>query len=156
MNRWMLIAGLLAVALTGCASAGNPKINRDPFYESFFEKTSLIMTKEEIEIYKHLPDDQERRDFIVEFWKSRDPYPETPGNEFKIEFEQRIAYANRWFRENQAAGRGWNTERGRILLLLGQPEKREWQDDIGPQQAMQMGLSSDVRGVEVWTYYDLQ
>ena len=91
--------------LSACAS-GKQKINQDPYYESFFEKARLIMTKEEIEIYKQLPDLKSKEEFIDEFWKKRDPFPETPENENKIEFERRIAYANRWFRENRRCRAG--------------------------------------------------
>jgi len=67
----------------------------NPFYESFFEKTSLIMTDEEIKIYKCIPDKESKEEFIREFWQIRDPDLDTEENENKIEFERRIEYANR-------------------------------------------------------------
>ena len=39
---------------------------------------------------------------------------------------ERIKYANRWFRENSEKNSGWETERGRILLQLGIPDRREF------------------------------
>lgn len=107
------------------------KMRKDPFYKDFFEKTSLIMTKEEIDIYKVLPDKESKREFIEEFWRIRDPSPGTEENEAKIEFEERIRYANLWFwpfsqarmlddePDNDA---GWNTDRGRMYIILGPPD----------------------------------
>ncbi len=148
MKRSLFVLLTAIVWLNACA-ARTARIDRDPYYESFFEKARLIMTNEEIQIYKHLPDLKAKDDFIDEFWKKRDPYPETPENENKIEFERRIAYANRWFKENRPAGRGWDTPRGRILLQLGEPDNRYLTDMIN---------SPDIKGHEVWIYqyYQLQ
>lgn len=132
----------LLVMLSACAS-GKQKLNQDPYYESFFEKARLIMTKEEVQIYKQLPDLKSREEFIDEFWKKRDPFPESPENENKIEFERRIAYANRWFRENRPAERGWDTQRGRILLQLGEPDNRILNDMLN---------DPSIKGYERWIY----
>jgi GWxTD domain-containing protein len=144
MKKTILLAMFITVLLSACA-AGKQKINHDPYYESFFEKTRLIMTKEEVEIYKQLPDLKSKDEFIDEFWKKRDPVPETPENENKIEFENRIAYANRWFKENRPAGRGWDSARGRILLQLGEPDNRSLNDMLN---------NSQVKGYERWFYYE--
>jgi GWxTD domain-containing protein len=141
--RFVFPALLLLFLLNGC-SAARQRIVQDPYYESFYEKARLIMTREEIEIYKHLPDSRTRAEFIDEFWKKRDPVPETPENENKIEFERRIAYANRWFKENRAQGRGWDTPRGRILLQLGEPDNRYLSSMLN---------NPSVKGYERWIYY---
>ena len=39
--------------------------------DTFFEKTRLIMTKEESEIYKHLPDKASKEKFVREFWEDK-------------------------------------------------------------------------------------
>jgi GWxTD domain-containing protein len=142
-----LLAILMAIVLLNACAARGTRIERDPYYESFFEKARLIMTSEEIQIYKHLPDTQARDEFISEFWQKRDPIPETPENENKIEFERRIAYANRWFKENRAPGRGWDSPRGRILIQLGEPDNRILNDMIN---------SPNIKGYERWVYYYYQ
>ena len=144
MKKSIFLVLLLLVMLSACAS-GKQKINQDPYYESFFEKARLIMTNEEIAIYKQLPDLKSKDEFIDEFWKKRDPFPETPENENKIEFERRIAYANRWFKENRPPGRGWNSARGRILLQLGEPDNRYLNDMLN---------NPSIKGYERWIYYE--
>ena len=137
------IPAIALLAMLGACSTAGHRIERDPYQEAFFEKARLIMTSEEIQIYRHLPDEQAKREFIVEFWEKRDPVPETEENENKVEFERRIAFANRWFRENRPSGRGWNTPRGRILLLLGEPDNRLLNN---------MTNSSNVKVTERWIY----
>ena len=90
----ILFAGIL-ICKAGCVSLF--RNSKDPYFESFYEKTRLIMVDEEKKIYKSLPDSASRREFIREFWKIRDPDPSTEENENKIEFERRIAFANEWF-----------------------------------------------------------
>jgi GWxTD domain-containing protein len=69
---------------------------------------------------------------MADFWSKRDPDPTTDANEFKEEFERRIEYANKHFNEGR---RGMNTDRGRIYIYLGPPEKTDYyalvQDDQG-------------------------
>lgn len=146
MKKFLYPTLLAIVLLNACATRGT-KIERDPYFESFFEKARLIMTSEEIQIYKHLPDTKARDEFIDEFWEKRDPFPETPENENKIEFERRVAYANRWFRENRIQGRGWDSARGRILLQLGEPDNRYLSDMIS---------NPNIKGYERWVYYYYQ
>lgn len=143
MKKTVSPALALMLMLSACAS-GKLKINQDKYAESFFDKARLIMTNEEIAVYKQLPDLNSKDEFIDEFWQKRDPSPETSENENKIEFERRIAYANRWFKENRAPGRGWNTQRGRILLQLGEPDERFQNERFS---------NPSVKGYERWIYY---
>lgn len=124
----------------------------DPYYKSFYETARLIMTKEESHIYKHLPDNKSREEFIEDFWKKRDPNPDSDENEIKEEFEERITYANRWFREGRGKDRGWDTQRGRILLQLGFPEERHW--GVLPNVDAYGHLKTTKRlPMEVWYYF---
>jgi len=80
------------------------------------------MTDAEQAIFTHLPDAEARKEFIQEFWDKRDPDFTTEVNEAKQEFQRRLEYINRRFREGR---RGINTDRGRIYFFLGPPEKIE-------------------------------
>jgi len=61
----------------------------------------------------------ERQQFISYFWQKRDPDLTTSINEFKVEFEKRIVFANRYFSTPQKEG--WESDRGKVYILLGQP-----------------------------------
>lgn len=62
---------------------------------------------------------EERQKFIDDFWKRRDPIPDTSENEFRQMFERRVAYADRIFGSLDA--RGSVSDRGRVFVLLGEP-----------------------------------
>jgi GWxTD domain-containing protein len=111
---------LLLLGLMSCGGTG--KISFDPESEKFYETARLIMTGGEKDIFNHLPDQKSREEFIADFWAKRDPDPDTEENEFKQEFYRRIDYANSHFREGTP---GWKTDRGRIYIYLGPPDKTE-------------------------------
>ncbi len=93
----------------------------DPVNAEFLSKVRYIITGKERKIFLELPD-SEKEKFREEFWRRRDPDPDTEENEFKMEYFNRIERANKLFK---AEGRpGWLTDRGRIYVLLGPPTDR--------------------------------
>jgi len=93
-----------------------------PYRKWLNEDVSYIITDEERTAFKRLQTDEEREQFIEQFWLRRDPTPDTIENEFKEEHYRRIAYAN----ENFASGiPGWKTDRGRIYITYGPPDEKE-------------------------------
>ena len=61
------------------------------------EDVRWIISPEELTAFKQLSNDEERDQFIEQFWLRRDPTPDTPENEYKEEHYRRIAYANEHF-----------------------------------------------------------
>jgi len=136
---------LAAMCFLGCAVSG-PRSEPDAsVQDDFFPQAKLIMSKVESEIYLHLADAKARDEFIADFWKKRDPSSASEENEFKLEFYNRVAYANRWFHERGPVANGWDSERGRILLVLGLPDRRD---------QMPMLNNPAVKAAEIWVYYD--
>ena len=79
-----------------------------------------IITPAERAAFKKLATDEERDQFIEEFWRRRNPTPGSPENSFKEEFYRRIAYAN----EHYSSGiPGWRTDRGHIYIMYGPPDE---------------------------------
>ncbi len=76
-----------------------------------------LLTAEQRADYQRLSDPASRSTFVVEFWKAHDPHPETPENEFREEFDRRIAFADA--RLGQKETRGSLTDRGMLFVLLG-------------------------------------
>ena len=79
----------------------------------------FLLTPSEADEFRRLTDPIARSEFIARFWKSRDTKPETPENEFRDEFERRIAFADQYFVQGET--RGSNTDRGMVFVLLGPP-----------------------------------
>ena len=93
-----------------------------PFRKWLTEDVAYIITDEERAAFKRLATDEEREQFIEQFWLRRDPTPDSAENEFKEELYRRIAYANERF----ASGiPGWKTDRGRIYIAYGPADEVE-------------------------------
>jgi GWxTD domain-containing protein len=93
-----------------------------PFRKWLNEDVFYIITDEEKTSFKRLNTDEEREQFIEQFWLRRDPTPDTQENEYKEEHYRRIAYSNERF----ASGiPGWKSDRGRIYITFGPPDEIE-------------------------------
>jgi GWxTD domain-containing protein len=115
-----LAAVILLLLAGGCALS---RLERalDPDSRNFLSKVRYLVTRAERDTFLHLPAD-ERPAFIEDFWKKRDPNPETAANEFKIEYFGRIDAANHLFTDGGEPG--WLQDRGRMYILLGPPTNR--------------------------------
>ena len=93
-----------------------------PFRKWLNEDVTYIITDEERTTWKRLATDEEREQFIEQFWLRRDPSPDSQENEYKEEHYRRIAYTN----ERYASGiPGWKSDRGRIYITFGPPDELE-------------------------------
>lgn len=121
-------------------------------YKDWLDKdVTYIITDEEKKAFKKLATDDERERFIEEFWRRRDPDPDTDENEFKEEYYERIAYANEHF----ASGiPGWKTDRGRIYIMYGKPDEKETHPMGGGYErpSWEGGGSTTTYPFEIWFY----
>ena len=86
------------------------------------EDVIYIITPEERNAFLQLQTNEEREQFIEQFWLRRSSNPDLPDNDFKEEHYRRIAYAN----EHYASGiPGWKTDRGRMYIMWGPPDEIE-------------------------------
>jgi len=93
-----------------------------PWRKWLNEDVTYIITDEEKTAFKRLANDEEREQFVEQFWLRRDPTPDSQENEYKEEHYRRIAYTNERF----ASGiPGWKTDRGRIYITFGPPDELE-------------------------------
>lgn len=113
------------------------------------EVVPYIITPAEKELFLSLPNERERGKFIDSFWKKRDPNPESPENEFKLEYYKRIALANKFF--DTSGIEGWRTDRGKVYILLGPPN--EIQRDMQPSGSYQSAFHGPK---ERWNYWGLR
>src|SRR6201996_1049527 len=114
-----------------------------------------IITDEEAKAFKSLTNDEERDQFIEQFWQRRNPNPDSPDNEFRDEHYARIAYANEHF----AAGKpGWLTDRGHIYISFGKPDSIDSHPSGGNYERPmeEGGGNTSTYPFEVWHYRYLQ
>jgi GWxTD domain-containing protein len=128
------------------------KVELKKAYKDWLEKdVTYVITDEERKAFKKLATDDEREKFIEEFWRRRDPDPDTDENEFKEEYYERIAYANEHF----ASGiPGWKSDRGRIWIMYGKPDERETHPSGGQydRPSTEGGGATTTYPFETWFY----
>jgi GWxTD domain-containing protein len=90
-------------------------------------------------------DPEGMRRFLIDFWKSKDPDPVTPVNEFRSGWVERFNYADKNF-TTPTQPEGWKTDQGRIWIVYGRP------DDVIPHPLEEGGASKP--WVE-WIYHQL-
>jgi GWxTD domain-containing protein len=112
---------------------------------------TLIITPEERRAYEKLKTNEERENFIAEFWRRRDPTPDTEENEYRQAYYERIAYANEHFSSGTP---GWLTDRGRIYVKWGKPDEVESHPAGGPYERMSYegSGSTTTYAFERWFY----
>jgi GWxTD domain-containing protein len=84
------------------------------------EDVVYIISPEERSAFLHLATNEEREQFIEQFWQRRNPDPDSADNTFKEEHYRRIAYANEHFSSGIP---GWKADRGRIYIMWGAPDE---------------------------------
>src|SRR5262249_1200876 len=160
----VILAAFFAVP-SALAQKKNANSNQDPTekarnvkpelkraYKDWLEKdVAYIITDDERRAFKKLETDDERERFIEEFWRRRDPDPDTDENEFREEYYERIAYANEHFTSGIP---GWKTDRGRIYITWGKPDEVESHPSGGSyeRESYEGGGSTTTYPFERWFY----
>lgn len=144
MQKKIFISLLLLAVLIAASRASAGKNTLPERYKTWLdEEVVYIISPVEKEVFLKLGTDRERDLFIQAFWKQRDPTPGTEENEFRKEHYRRIGYANHFFGRGTPKA-GWRTDRGRIYIILGDP------NDIQRFEG-----KTQVYPTEVWFYQGL-
>jgi len=142
-GRWatLILSLLILFSLSNCS--GNQWLikNLPAEYRTSFNQIRFIITKKEKKEFLNLTADKDRDEFLKKFWQKRDPDPETVENEFRDEYFTRLKKAEHLFSHEGKSG--WDTDRGRVYVLLGPPDFRE---------SYPMGYSMYDNPSEVWFY----
>jgi GWxTD domain-containing protein len=126
-----------------------------PYRTWLNEEVTYIISPEERTAFLQLDTNEEREQFIEQFWLRRSGNPDLPDNDFKEEHYRRIAYANEHF----ASGiPGWKTDRGRIYIIWGKPDEIESHPTGGTYDRPQEegGGSTSTYPWETWRYRYLE
>src|ERR1700722_17583607 len=126
-----------------------------PYKKWLDEDVVYIISPEERHAFLHLATNEEREQFIEQFWQRRNPDPDSPENTFKEEHYRRIAYAN----EHYASGiPGWKTDRGRIYIMWGPPDEVDSHPTGGTYErpSQEGGGETSTYPFEDWRYRYLE
>jgi GWxTD domain-containing protein len=127
---------------------------KDAYKRWLSTDVAYIITKDEKRAFLALVTDEERENFIENFWRRRDPNPDTEENEYREQYYERIAYANEHFSSGIP---GWRTDRGRIYIAWGKPDSIETHPTGGAydRPSYEGGGSTTTYPFEVWWYRHL-
>ncbi len=100
-----------------------------------------IATPSEMDYIDEAEIQNEKIDRYLDFWKKKDPTPNTEENELFNEYYRRISYANENFSHYVE---GWRSDRGMVFIILGSPNNV----DRHP-------FDLESKPYEVWQYYEL-
>ena len=107
-----------------------------------FARMLYLVSKSEIRQYRRLTSSERKRTFLYNLWERLNPGQEQLS-EFRAEHLRRVDYADQHF--GSGAREGWMTDRGRVIIIYGQPD----QIDRFPYEGHQ-------KPYEVWIYHSLQ
>ncbi len=111
--------------------------------EAEFTIAEYIASREEEKIFKNLENPQAMKKFLTEFWFRRDKQNNLSFGTTRHRYMQLAEYANNNFRSMGRAG--WQTDRGRVLLLYGDPDEFE-------RYPSSMNMVPHV----IWRYHNLE
>ena len=115
------LSALLCILLwAGCA--GKKESLTQPLQENAARDIALVRalaSPEERRSLRKLNRASDQTAFVAAFWQKRDPYPDEPGNLYREQMEHRAAVAAERFQEGTVPG--YETDRGRMYLLYGEP-----------------------------------
>jgi len=159
MLPFLLTLILLASSVTGPAAASPAAVQGDtgtseaiPPWGDLAVRWILLPNEERR--YRGLETIEERRHYLEEVWKRRDPNPADTKNPSRQRFDQRVSEANELF---SGEGRlGSMTDRGRVYLLVGPPSQISQRYQATPRfSPLTVGGNSRQKSkvlVETWSW----
>jgi GWxTD domain-containing protein len=112
-----------------------------------------IITPEERCAFLRLETDEERNQFIEQFWYRRASDPTSLDYDFKIEHYRRIVFANEKYGGQLP---GWKTDRGKIYVLFGPPDSVDVNSDHVPGNqtpSQTTKTKTQLHSSEKWRYH---
>jgi len=129
-----LLAGDASLAAPAAPEAQPAAADLAPKYRAWLDEVAALISERERQVFLSLTRDYQRDDFIQRFWDVRDPYPETPRNELRDAWEERLKLAQERFGNVVE-------DRARVLLIHGEPAH------VFHSRCMEV-----VQPLEIWAY----
>ncbi len=109
----------------------------------YFEYCKYIATQDEKNEWKKIHTEAGRKEYMVNFWNKQNKNSGLEGNTYQKEYFDRVELANK--RYNMMLRSGWKTDRGRVLIMYGEPSEIETHPD-----------EPDMKPYEIWKYYSIE
>ncbi len=109
--------------------------------ERAVDQMVYLATPSEIDYIHEGADYTQKLERFVDFWRKKDPTPQSTENELFTEYYRRVDYANRNFKQMLE---GWRSDMGMVYITLGAPNNVE-----------RHPFEYNSKPYEVWEYYDI-
>lgn len=123
----------------------NNKMNGIPInskdLKTLINQLLYIATGEELNKIKNAPTDELKEKYFIEFWRSKDPSPNTTKNELLMEYYKRVNIANERYSHYVD---GWKTDMGMVYIIFGEPSNIE-----------RYPFTEDTKPYEIWDFYSV-
>lgn len=117
------------------------------------DKIKYIANGLELDQFQTLTSTKAKQRALYRFWKKRDTKPETKFNENLFKFRKLINYTERFF--SYSLRKGWDTDRGRVLLKYGMPSERKQHPYQGEQRPYEEWFYGDIQGGVYFYFVDI-
>jgi GWxTD domain-containing protein len=127
------------------------KLHREqagPWKKWLTQDVVYIISDEEKATFRRLQTDEERQQFVEQFWVRRNPTPDDIENPFREEHYRRIAYASYVYASGLP---GWKTDRGMTYITCGPPDEIDSHPRGGPR-VENGGVEPNSYPFEDWRY----
>ena len=143
-NLFCIVSLIMATGLTtGCANWGAP---REPGWKAAVRhEIGYIATADQLALLSGLAEESQLAEFIEGFWAEWDPTPETPENEFRFEFDQRLEIVKIRY---PLFASGQKSDRARVYLKYGPP--LDSHHETKPSFYLTTGIQ--IKQMEIWIY----
>ncbi|MBS1519030.1 MAG: GWxTD domain-containing protein [Bacteroidetes bacterium] len=99
-----------------------------------------IASSEEMDKIRSASTPELREKYFVEFWRDKDPSPNTSKNELMVEYYKRINIANERYTHYID---GWKTDMGMVFIIFGEPNNIE-----------RHPFTEGTKPYEIWDFYN--
>jgi len=107
----------------------------------FVDQLIYIANSDELNKIRNAPTSELKEKYFIEFWRSKDPSPNTSRNELMQEYYKRIKIANDRYSHYVD---GWKTDMGMVFIIYGEPGNIE-----------RYPFSENTKPYEIWDYYNV-
>ncbi len=116
-------------------------------------KIKPIASYQEIEQFDKLTTSEAKKRLLYRFWTNRDTDTNTVFNEELFKYRELIKFADRFFSYSKT--RGWQTDRGRVLMKYGMPSEREQHPFFGETSPYESWFYTDIQGGIYFHFVDM-
>ena len=105
------------------------------------DQLQYIAKDDELDYMRDGKTDIEKQKRFLDFWKKKDPSPNTKRNEIMQEYYRRLLNATKLFSTTYTPG--WKTDMGMVFIIFGEPNNIE-----------RHPYDMDAKPYEIWDYYE--